>query len=66
MKEYKITFNGQPVKISNHLDIPEEYKKKKARTGECAGSLTIKFEPNALYKRQQQTGRPRLVKVMPW
>ena len=66
MKEYLTTINGQPVKISNHLELPEEYKNKEVPTGSGSGSITIKFEPNALYKRQQETGNPRLVKVMPW
>jgi hypothetical protein len=63
---FEITINGEPISYSNKLELPDEYRKVKLPTGNLSGSLELKYEPNSLYMHQQETGRPRLVKVMPW
>lgn len=67
MKGYTTTLNGMPVKISNKLDIPEEYKNSKVtRKEEGTGTLSFKFQPGPLYASKARTGHPKHVEVFPW
>ena len=63
---FEMTINGEPIGYSDKLELPEEYKKVKLPSGSLSGSIECEFKPNGLYLHQQKTGRPRLVKVMPW
>lgn len=65
MKGYTTTLNGMPVKISNKLDIPEEYKNRQVTRKE-EGTLSFNFQPGPLYASKARTGRPQHVEVFPW
>ena len=62
-----ILLNGEELKIKRNIDfeLPDEYKNLEV-SRKIGGSLTCNFKPNPLYEFQQKTGKPRLVKVLPW
>ena len=67
--KFEIFINGEPVKFSDKFELPEEYERVELAGIELtrhdlSGSLEIK--PNWLYLHQQKTGRPKLVKIIPW
>ena len=69
MKNYSVTFNGRPVKISDNFIVPEEYRAKvpaKCSETNLEGTITAEFNPGPLYQHKMRTGRPRLVEVLPW
>ena len=67
MKGYTVTLNGQPIRRSDKLNIPEEYKGLQVtRKDKAEGTLTFDFQPGPLYESKARTGHPKRVEVLPW
>lgn len=62
-----IFINDEELKIKRNIDfeLPDEYKNLEV-SRKIEGSLAFNFKPNPFYEFQQETGKPRLVKVLPW
>ena len=63
----KLLWNGTEVNLGDikitEFTVPEEYKNMELTRHDCSGSLEMKIPLNPLYKRQQETGIPRRVKI---
>lgn len=57
----KLWLDGMEVKLCDTFELPEEYKKVDFPPLQKEFNLSMKIKVNPLWKRQQETGVPRMV-----